>query len=159
MSFGWIVFNWSPKISIICTFSFPQQRLKSKTRIFKGQNSWSYQFWCNLFFTAPGPTLSWNGSEQNIPCGVEGGPVDYVEFGKKIDLDLYSKTLKLCCCFFLLFFFYNKLVYSHILYRAHWFISISNHFVSYTDRTRLEDALDKQVSKSKLLGCCIAQLV
>ena len=52
-------------------------------------------------------------------------------------------------------------VSSRILYRAHRFSSISNHFISYsyTDLTDLEDALGKEVSKSKLLVCCVAQLV
>ena len=39
------------------------------------------------------------------------------------------------------------------------FSLIWNHFISYTDRSGLEDAMDKQVSKSKLLVCYIAQFV
>ena len=39
-------------------------------------------------------------------------------------------------------------VSDRILYKAHRFSAILNHFMSYTDRTGLEGALDKQVANS-----------
>ena len=47
-------------------------------------------------------------------------------------------------------------VSSHILYRAQ---KVRINMKSIHERTGLEEALDKQISKSKLLCACIAQFI